>query len=169
MIKLLEDLKAAGWVETTLGECRVGDEVLLIHPHCISRPLTVTRVNHEQWIVETSDEVRRSGDAPVLRAPRPDHPEGTVALIRQPGLTWPMPGLWMDGAWHTPQGQFVDPVVCWVICDPDGLPTPEALLDTLRDVTLVDGLVKDSTPAQEDRVRRAVSDLIGHLTRRCES
>lgn len=82
MIKLIETLKAAGWVETTLGECWVEDEVQLIRQHhFISRPLTVTSVNHEQWIVETSDGVRRDGKTPVLRSPRPEYAPGTVALI----------------------------------------------------------------------------------------
>lgn len=81
MSKMIETLKNNGWVETTLMECRVGDEALLIQAGLIPWVLTVARVNREEGIVRTSDGTTRAGVVKVLRAPRPEPVPGTVALI----------------------------------------------------------------------------------------
>ena len=109
MTRLIEDLKAAGWVETTLGECRPGEEVLLTQAGHIARALRVTRPA-EDGVVRASDGSCRLDTTPVLREPRPKRPEcapGTVALI-----TWdegddhvrdPLPVRAMmgaEGAWR---------------------------------------------------------------------
>lgn len=113
MTRLIEDLKAAGWVETTLGECRPGEEVLLIQAGRIPRALTVTRVHRETCVGETSDGTTRANKVPVLRPPRPECAPGTVALI-----TWdegddhvrnllPVRAMMgAEGAWH---GAETDP------------------------------------------------------------
>ncbi|MDN5640689.1 MAG: hypothetical protein L0I17_07955 [Actinomycetia bacterium] len=100
MTRLIEDLKAAGWVETTLGECRPGEEVLLIQAGRIPRALTVTRVHRETCVGETSDGTTRANKVPVLRAPRSECAPGTVAMIRwsedkPPVRAWKIPGCWI--------------------------------------------------------------------------
>lgn len=86
MSKMIEDLKAAGWVETTLGECWVGEEVLLTKAGHIPRVLRVAqpaeRVGEKELFVSASDGYARLDTTPVLRAPRPEYASGTVALIR---------------------------------------------------------------------------------------
>ncbi|MEV8166190.1 hypothetical protein AB0O80_10435 [Rothia kristinae] len=116
MTKLTETLKAAGWVETTLGECWKGEEVLLTKAGHIARALRVTRPAGEDGCVGTSDGGIRLDTTPVLREPRPERPEyepGTVALI-----TWdegdehvrdllPVRAMMgAEGAWH---GAETDP------------------------------------------------------------
>lgn len=71
MSRLTEDLKAAGWTETTLADCEVGDEVVVL-----TSPGT-------QGIITAIDEryARIDGlgwekERPALRAPRPE-PEPT--------------------------------------------------------------------------------------------
>ncbi|MDN5640118.1 MAG: hypothetical protein L0I17_04905 [Actinomycetia bacterium] len=104
MSKLIEDLKAAGWVETTLGECRLGEEVLLTQDGRFPRAVRVTKP--AEWggekgpLVNISDGGARWGTTPVLRAPRPAPLEGTVALIRwredqPPGRAWKTTGHWV--------------------------------------------------------------------------
>lgn len=104
MSKLIEDLKAAGWVETTLGECRVEEEVLLTPDGPF--PRAVRLVQPPEWggekrlFVNTSDGRALLGTIPVLRAPRPAPLEGTVALIRwredqPPGRAWKTTGHWV--------------------------------------------------------------------------
>lgn len=113
--RIITDLKAAGWVEATLGECQVGEEILLTPtgPICQPLPLTVTRFDRELCMVETSNGVLWADGASVLRAPRTKHEPGTVALI-----TWdtdsdqeadflPMRAIMgADGVWH---GSEMDP------------------------------------------------------------
>lgn len=70
MSKLIEALKNAGWVETTLGECQVGDRVLLIQAGHISRDLRVTRPA-KYGLVRASDGGCRLDTTPVLRDPQP--------------------------------------------------------------------------------------------------
>lgn len=107
MSKLIETLIAAGWVETTLGECRPGEEVLLTPAGPCPRATRVTqpaeRGGEKEPFVNTSDGGIRRGTLPVLRAPRPKRPEyapGTAALIRwredqQPVRAWKIPGHWI--------------------------------------------------------------------------
>ena len=74
MSKLIEDLRNAGWVETTLGECQVGEEVLLTPTGPCPRATRVTqpaeRGGEKEPFVNTSDGGIRRGTLPVLRAPR---------------------------------------------------------------------------------------------------
>lgn len=103
MTKLIEDLKAAGWVETTLGECQMGEEVLLNPAGPSPRATRVTQPAErggKKEPVKTSDGGIRLGTIPVLRAPRPECAPGTVALIRwredqPPVRAWKVPGQWI--------------------------------------------------------------------------
>lgn len=108
MTKILKALKAAGWVETTLGECHVGEEGLLTQAGPFPRPMQVTQPaecgGEKKRFVKTNDGCARLLDTtPVLREPRPERPEyepGTVALIRGRGgkslvRAWRMRGRWI--------------------------------------------------------------------------
>lgn len=70
MSKLTETLKDAGWVETTLGECRLGEEVLLTQAYFIPRGVRVTKTKDRAGYVRTSDGDAWIHDVTVLRAPR---------------------------------------------------------------------------------------------------
>ena len=99
MSKLTETLKDAGWVETTLGECRMGEEVLLTQ-YFIPRGVRITQTKDRKGYVRTSDRAERIHVVTVLRAPRPAPLEGTVALIRwredqPPGRAWKTTGHWV--------------------------------------------------------------------------
>lgn len=66
MSKLHEDLKAAGWTETTLADCRVGDEVVVLiapEPHGI-----ITEFDETHAVICS---LAWDGRRPALRAPRP--------------------------------------------------------------------------------------------------
>ena len=117
MSKMIETLKNNGWVETTMGECRAGDEVLVMQTGETPRALRVTRP--AEWrgdkgaSVSTNDGCSRRGTTPVLRAPRTEYPTGTVALITwNPGDSYfedylPMRAIrGADGVWH---GSEMDP------------------------------------------------------------
>ena len=103
MTKLTETLKAAGWVDTTLGECQVGEEVLLTPHGLCPRAMQVTQPAEwggEKETVKTSDGVIRLGATPVLRSPRPEYAPGPVALIRgrvgeSHVRAWKVPGQWI--------------------------------------------------------------------------
>lgn len=104
MSKLVEALKAAGWVEATLGECRPGEEILLTPAGPFPRPMWVTQpaewVDEKESFVITSDGGDYPGTLPVLRAPRPEYAPGTVALVRWRGdkslvRAWKVPGQWI--------------------------------------------------------------------------
>lgn len=70
MSQIRDTLLEAGWIETTLENCRAGDEVLIITPHHIPRALTVTEPANKDGFVHTSDGTQRDIDTPVLSAPR---------------------------------------------------------------------------------------------------
>lgn len=76
MSKLTETLKDAGWVETTLEECRMGEEVLLTRTGETPRAMRVTQPvecgGGKGPFVSTSDGYARLDTTPVLRAPRPE-------------------------------------------------------------------------------------------------
>lgn len=104
MTKLTETLKNAGWVETTLGECQVGDEVLLTpdgrFPRAVRLVQPPERGGEKRPFVITSDGGVRRDTTPVLRPPRPEYEPGTVALIRgRVGKShvraWKVPGQWI--------------------------------------------------------------------------
>ena len=100
MSKLIETLKNAGWVETTLGECRLGEEVLLTQAYFVPQGVRVTKTKDRAGYVRTSDGDAWIHDATVLRAPRPEYEPGTVALIRgRVGKShvraWRMRGRWV--------------------------------------------------------------------------
>lgn len=132
MTKILKALEAAGWVETTLGECQVGEEVLLIPTGPFDRTMRVTRTaewgGEKRRFVNTSDGGARLGTLPVLREPRLEHPEGAVALVEQEGRTdGPVTGVWAYGGWMTARGHLMNATVRRVICRPDGVIITEAL------------------------------------------
>ena len=115
MSKLIETLKNNGWVETTLGECQMGDEALVMQTGESPRALRVTRPT--EWrgdkgaSVSTNDGCSRRGATPVLREPRPERPRhepGTVALITWDEGYGPVRDLLpvrammgAEGAWHS--------------------------------------------------------------------
>lgn len=108
MTKLTETLKKSGWVETTLGECQVGEEVVC-WPRLVTTPQGLRVTRPAEWregegvYVSTNDGRSRRGATPVLREPRPERPEyapGTVALIRgrvgeSHVRAWKVPGQWI--------------------------------------------------------------------------
>lgn len=83
MSKMIELLKASGWVETTLGKCQLGDEVLTRRDKKVNVYTTVCGEYEREGLTVTEDGIFHEW-TPVLRAPRPERPEyapGTVALI----------------------------------------------------------------------------------------
>lgn len=111
MSKLIETLKNNGWVETTLGECQMGEEVLLTQAGHIPRVLRVTqpaeRVGEKELFVSTSDGCARLDTTPVLRAPRPEYASGTVALITWDGQDKPMRAMRLNQDWTTVDDGYV--------------------------------------------------------------
>lgn len=111
MSKLTETLKAAGWVETTLGECQVEEEVLLTPAGPFPRVMRL--VQPPEWggekrrFVNTSDGRARLGTLPVLRAPRSECAPGTVALITWDGQDKPMRAMRLNQDWTTVDDGYV--------------------------------------------------------------
>lgn len=67
---IITDLKATGWVETTIGECQVGEEILINMPYDIPRAVTIYRFEKDLNQVRTRDGKAWPEEIPVLRAPR---------------------------------------------------------------------------------------------------
>lgn len=68
--RIVTDLKATGWVETTIGECQAGEEILINLPFHIPRALTIYGVEKNLNQVRTRDGMSWSEEIPVLREPR---------------------------------------------------------------------------------------------------
>lgn len=155
MSKMTETLKNAGWVETTLGECRLGEEVLLTQDVHFPRAVRVTKP--AEWggekgpLVNISDGGARWGTTPVLRAPRPERPEyapGTVALITWDERDGPVRDLLpvrammgAEGVWH---GAETDPP-----SDPSRVEVVRVLLPANQDTPpITDEMVERAAEAR---------------------
>ena len=115
MSKLIETLKNNGWVETTLGECQMGEEVLLTQDSRFPQAVRVTKP--AEWGGQTGPLVNTSdggthwgthwGTTPVLRAPRPECAPGTVALITWDGQDKPMRAMRLNENWVAVDNWYV--------------------------------------------------------------
>lgn len=80
MTRLIEDLKAAGWVETTMGECRPGEEVVIVDNGHVRHEF-ITRADEVRGTVSDAKGFQWAAETPAQRPPRPEYEPGTVALI----------------------------------------------------------------------------------------
>lgn len=174
MSRLTETLIAAGWVETTLGECRLGEEVLLTQAGHIPRALRVTQP--AEWggdkgaFVNTSDGCARLDTTPVLRAPRPEYPVGTVALVRRKLILFPDRAFSYAGGWTLEDGSWVesaDVEVLRVLLLADQDTPPIEVTDEMVGAAFVsltgDGTVRWAEGTRDPRgvVREAVEAALG--------
>ena len=81
MSKMTEDLKAAGWVETTLGKCQLGDEVLTRRDKKVNVYTTVCGEYEREGLTVTEDGIFHEW-TPVLRARDPSDPSTRRARSR---------------------------------------------------------------------------------------
>lgn len=157
MSKMTETLKAAGWVKTTLGECRAGEEVLLTPEGPCPRATRVIqpaeRVGEKEPFVNTSDGGIRRGTLPVLRSPRPEYAPGTVALIRRREDQTPVRARKIRGHW-IPSGD--SPV------DDDSVEVVRVLLPADQDIPAL--LEEIERLHEEVRGQRAVAEMLAHVT-----
>lgn len=112
MTKIIEALEAAGWVDTTLGECRPGEEVVIVDNGHVRHEF-ITRADVTRGTVSDAKGFQWAAETPAQRPPRPEYAPGTVALI-----TWdegddhvrnllPVRAMMgAEGAWH---GAETDP------------------------------------------------------------
>ena len=112
MTKILKALEAAGWVDTTLGECRPGEEVVIVDNGYVRHEF-ITRADVTRGTVSDAKGFQWAAETPAQRPPRPECAPGTVALI-----TWdegddhvrnllPVRAMMgAEGAWH---GAETDP------------------------------------------------------------
>lgn len=99
MTKLIEDLEAAGWVDTTMGECRPGEEVVIVDNGHVRHEF-ITRADVTRGTVSDAKGFQWAAETPAQRPPRPEYAPGTVALIRVRGSkslvrAWRMRGYWI--------------------------------------------------------------------------
>lgn len=80
MTRLIEDLKAAGWVDTTMGECRPGEEVVIVDNGHVRHEF-ITRADVTRGTVSDAKGFQWAAETPAQRPPRPEYAPGTVALI----------------------------------------------------------------------------------------
>lgn len=107
MTKLIEDLKAAGWVETTLGECRPGEEVVIVDNGHVRHEF-ITRADMTRGTVSDAKGFQWAAETPAQRPPRPEYAPGTVALIRIPGGTSPVRAFKDHGGWFRSNGDWIN-------------------------------------------------------------
>ena len=81
MTKILKALEAAGWVDTTLGECRPGEEVVIVDNGHVRHEF-ITRADVTRGTVSDAKGFHWAAETPAQRPPRPEYAPGTVALIR---------------------------------------------------------------------------------------
>lgn len=157
MSKMIETLKKAGWVETTLGECQMGEEVLLGPAGPCPRATRVAQPaewgGEKEPFFNTSDGGIRRGTTPVLRAPRPECAPGTVALITwdedKPLVrAWKVPGQWILTGGIPLDDDSVEVVRVLLLADQD-TPTVEVTDEMVERgaLGLVDG---DEWPTNEE-------------------
>ena len=112
MTKILKALEAAGWVDTTMGECRPGEEVVIVDNGHVRHEF-ITRADVTRGTVSDAKGFQWAAETPAQRPPRPEYAPGTVALI-----TWdegdenvrdllPVRAMMsVEGVWH---GAEIDP------------------------------------------------------------
>ena len=173
MSKLIETLKNNGWVETTLGECQMGEEVLLTQAGHIPRVLRVTqpaeRVGEKQLFVSTSDGCARLDTTPVLRAPRPEYASGTVAMIRWredqlPVRAWRKHGRWiLPGSMPAVDDDDVEVVRVLLPADQDTQPITDEMVGAAFVSLTGDGTVRWAEGTRDPRgvVREALEAALG--------
>ena len=99
MTKILKALDAAGWVDTTMGECRPGEEVVIVDNGHVRHEF-ITRADVTRGTVSDAKGFQWAAETPAQRPPRPKYAPGTVALIRGRGdkslvRAWKAPGQWI--------------------------------------------------------------------------
>ncbi len=159
-VKTIEQLaRDAGWIETTLGECREGDEVLSLSIGTSGR---VER--HQDRFVQVIASNGMSAHVPpgftVLRAPRPEpkYEIGTVARIRRYGQEF--------NALYMGVEKGVDPNAWLIVSGGDrvgvsGVPPRDAAV--LRIIAYPDGTTPESGPVTDEQVLAAVNTYRGQL------
>lgn len=132
MTKILKALEAAGWVDTTLGECRPGEEVVIVDNGHVRHEF-ITRADEVRGTVSDAKGFQWAAETPAQRPPRPEYAPGTVALI-----TWdegyepvrnllPMRAMMsVEGVWH---GAEIDPP-----SEPDRVEVVRVLLPADQDI-----------------------------------
>lgn len=159
--KTIEQLaRDAGWIETTIKECRKGDQVLLPdkgffgtasdglpqvckYPHCIENS------DGETWGV--------GGDDRVLRAPRPEsrYKPGTVVWGKDKYLTSPQMFIRRRDE-NRPWAGVAD-------CDDEPDSWPHGSIEVLRVLAYPDGTTPESGPVTDEQVLAAVNTYRGQL------
>lgn len=152
--KTIEQLaRDAGWVETTLGECREGDEVLSLSIGTSGRV-----ESHKDLFVQVIASNGMSAHVPpgftVLRAPRPEpkYEIGTVARIRRYGQEF--------NALYMGVEKGVDPNAWLIVSGGDrvgvsGVPPRDAAV--LRIIAYPDGTSPESGPVTDEQVLATVN------------
>ena len=79
MGRLIEDLKNAGWVETDIGDCQKGDEVVVWGGDGVKVQSVVESPKGSDGFVQLATVGSYSHGFTALRAPRPANPEGAVS------------------------------------------------------------------------------------------
>ena len=109
MTKLIETLKNAGWVETTLGECRPGEEVVIVDNGHVRHEF-ITRADVTRGTVSDAKGFQWAAETPAQRPPRPnssEYPPGTVALITWDGQDEPIRAMRLNQDWTTVDDRYV--------------------------------------------------------------
>lgn len=106
MSKLTETLKNNGWVETTLGECRLGEEVVIVDNGHVRHEF-ITRADEVRGTVSDARGFLWAAERPALRSPRPEYAPGTVALITWDGQDKPMRAMRLNQDWTTVDNGYV--------------------------------------------------------------
>lgn len=101
MTKLIETLEAAGWVDTTMGECRPGEEVVIVDNGHVRHEF-ITRADVTRGTVSDAKGFQWAAETPAQRPPRPEYAPGTVALIRVRGGKSLVRALKIRGHWILP-------------------------------------------------------------------
>lgn len=161
--KTIEQLaRDAGWIETTIGECREGEQVVVIDEGIYG---TVKKVPSSGKYPYRVDKPRRAGrpmyaSDSVLRAPRPEpehkpgtvvwgiasHYEGPQAFIRRRHKLFPWAGVYMSGA------VAEESVTGW----------PHDAIEVIRVLAYPDGTTPEPGPVTDEQVLAAINAKWGH-------
>lgn len=108
MTRMIEDLKAAGWVETNIGDCQKGDEVVVWGGDGVKVQPFVESPKGADGFVQLAAVGSYSRGITALRAPRPEYAPGTVALIQWREDKPPVRALKEHGCWIPSGGMSLD-------------------------------------------------------------
>ena len=106
MTKILKALEAAGWVDTTMGECRPGEEVVIVDNGHVRHEF-ITRADVTRGTVSDAKGFHWAAETPAQRPPRPEYAPGTVALITWDGQDEPMRAMRLNQDWTTVDDGYV--------------------------------------------------------------